>query len=152
MAGEGGARSGKRSQSSRASREDVSPSLGGTEASVTGIIDERIENLREAIDEIDQALAGRKTLNEAFIRQIDAEAEEVKRHLNMLQEPWKMGFHPEVEFLRLSFHKSLTSRAKERRAEELKHWENNINLVKERRKFLDEYKALLATRRRLRDA
>jgi len=90
--------------------------------------------------------------NEAFIRQIDAEAEEVKRHLNMLQEPWKMGFHPEVEFLRLSFHKSLTSRAKERRAEELKHWENNINLVKERRKFLDEYKALLATRRRLRDA
>ena len=61
-----------------------------------------------------------------------------------------MGFHPEVEFLRLSFHKSLTSRAKERRTEELKHWENNVNLAKERRKFVDEYKALLATRRRLR--
>jgi hypothetical protein len=117
---------------------------------VTGILDERIANLREAIEEIDQALAGRKVLNRRFIEQIDAEAEEVKRHLGMLNPPWKTGFHPELEFLRLSFHKSLTSRAKERRSEELKHWENGVNLAKERRKFLDEYKALVATRRRLR--
>jgi hypothetical protein len=116
---------------------------------VTGILDERIANLREAVQEIDDALAGRKELNQAFIEQIDREAEEVKRHLGMLQEPWAMGFHPDVEFLRLSFHKSLTSRAKERRSEELKYWENGVNLAKERRKFLDEYKALLATRRRL---
>lgn len=120
------------------------------DTAVTGILDERIENLREAIEEIDDALAGRKTLNREFIQQIDAEAEEVKRHLNMLQPPWKTGFYPEVEFLRLSFHKSLTSRAKERRTEELKYWENGVNLAKEKRKFLDEYKALLATRRRLR--
>lgn len=120
------------------------------DSAVTGILDERIENLREAIEEIDDALAGRKTLNREFIQQIDAEAEEVKRHLNMLQPPWKTGFYPEVEFLRLSFHKSLTSRAKERRTEELKYWENGVNLAKEKRKFLDEYKALQATRRRLR--
>jgi len=117
---------------------------------VTGILDERIANLREAIEEIDQALAGRKILNARFIEQIDAEAEEVKRHLGKLQPPWKTGFYPELEFLRLSFHKSLTSRAKDRRAEELKYWENGVNLAKERRKFLDEYKALVATRRRLR--
>jgi len=117
---------------------------------VTGILDERIANLREAIEEIDQALAGRKQLNARFIEQIDAEAEEVKRHLGKLQPPWKTGFYPELEFLRLSFHKSLTSRAKDRRAEELKYWENGVNLAKERRKFLDEYKALVATRRRLR--
>jgi hypothetical protein len=120
------------------------------DSAVTGILDERIENLREAIEEIDDALAGRKALNREFIQQIDAEAEEVKRHLNMLQPPWKTGFYPQIEFLRLSFHKSLTSRAKERRTEELKYWENGVNLAKERRKFLDEYKALLATRRRLR--
>jgi len=95
-------------------------------------------------------LAGRKILNTRFIEQIDAEAEEVKRHLGKLQPPWKTGFYPELEFLRLSFHKSLTSRAKDRRAEELKYWENGVNLAKERRKFLDEYKALVATRRRLR--
>jgi hypothetical protein len=67
----------------------------------------------------------------------------------MLQPPWKMGFHPEYEFMRLSLHKSLTSRAHDRRNEELKYWENGVNLAKERRKFLDEYKSLLATRRRL---
>jgi hypothetical protein len=116
---------------------------------VTGILDERIANLREAIGEIDLALAGRKELNQQFIEQIDREAEEVKRHLNMLQAPWQTGFYPELEFLRLSFHKSLTSRAKDPRSEELKYWENGVNLAKERRKFLDEYKALLAMRRRL---
>jgi len=116
---------------------------------VTGILDERIQNLREAIDEIDEALAGRKELSQQFLDQIDRESEEVKHHLNLLQPPWKMGFHPQIEFLRLSFHKSLTSRAKDRRSEELKYWENGVNLAKERRKFLDEYKSLLATRRRL---
>jgi hypothetical protein len=116
---------------------------------VTGILDERIQNLREAIEEIDEALAGRKELSQQFLDQIDRESEEVKHHLNLLQPPWKMGFHPQIEFLRLSFHKSLTSRAKDRRSEELKYWENGVNLSKERRKFLDEYKALLATRRRL---
>lgn len=116
---------------------------------VTGILDERIQNLREAIEEIDAALSHRKVLNVRFLEQINREAEEVKRHLNMLQEPWKMGFHPDVEFLRLSFHKSLTSRAKESRTEQLKYWENGVNLAKERRKFLDELKELLAAKKRL---
>ena len=123
---------------------------GSKGKSVTGIVDERIANLRQAVAEIDDALAGRKVLNQAFLEQIDCEAEEVKRHLNMLQAPWKTGFYPEMEFLRLSFHKSLTSRAKERRAEELKYWENGVNLTKERRKFVDELKALEAMRKRLR--
>jgi len=129
------------------SRDGGSP--GSDAQAVTGILDDRIANLQEAIAEIDAALAGRKQLNLQFLEQIDAESEEVKRHLNMLNPPWKTGFYPELEFLRLSFHKSLTSRAKDRRAEELKYWENGVNLAKERRKFLDEYKALLATKRRL---
>jgi len=116
---------------------------------ITGILDERIQNLREAIEEIDEALAGRRVLNRQFVEQIDRESEEVKHHLNLLQPPWKLGFYPQIEFLRLSFHKSLTSRAKDRRTEELKYWENGVNLAKERRKFFDEYKALMATRRRL---
>ena len=116
---------------------------------VLTILDERIKNLREAMEEIDAAFAHRKVLNICFLEQIHREAEEVKRHLNMLQEPWKMGFKPEVEFLRLSFHKSLTSRARESRSEQLKYWENGVNLAKERRKFLDEYKELLAAKKRL---
>jgi hypothetical protein len=120
-----------------------------TSSDVTGILDERIHNLREAIEEIDAALAHRKVLNIRFLEQINREAEEVKRHLNMLQAPWKTGFYPELEFLRLSFHKSLTSRAKESRTEQLKYWENGVNLAKERRKFLDELKELLAAKKRL---
>ena len=120
-----------------------------TSSDVTGILDERIHNLREAIEEIDAALAHRKVLNIRFLEQINREAEEVKRHLNMLQAPWKTGFYPELEFLRLSFHKSLTSRAKESRTEQLKYWENGVNLAKERRKFMDEYKELLAAKKRL---
>jgi hypothetical protein len=116
---------------------------------ITGILDERIANLREAIEEIDLALAGRKILNHKFLEQIDREAAEVRGYLNMLQPPWRMGFHPDIEFMRLSLHKSLTSRAHDRRTEELKYWDNAVNLAKERRKFLDEYKALVATRRRL---
>jgi hypothetical protein len=121
----------------------------GSENGITGILDERIQNLRDGIEEIDAALAGRKELNEEFIKQIDREAAEVRGYLNMLQPPWKMGFYPEYEFMRISLHKSLTSRASDRRTEELKYWENGVNLAKERRKFLDEYKSLLATKRRL---
>ena len=148
-------KAGQKETPSQAAREeearDAEPEQRRTQSpeSITGILDERIDNLREAIGEIDEALAGRKKLNRQFLEQIDREAEEVKRHLNMLQPPWKAGFYPELEFLRLSFHKSLTSRAKDRRSEELKYWENGVNLAKERRTFLDEYKALLATRRRL---
>ena len=116
------------------------------------ILDERIHNLREAIEEIDAALAHRKVLNVRFLEQIDREADEVKRHLNQLNDPWKTGFYPELEFLRLSFHKSLTSRAKEQRTEQLKYWENGVNLAEKRRKFLDEYKELLAARKRLMQA
>jgi len=130
--------------------EDAPQSAGGQ--SITGILDERLENLREAIEEINAALKGRKELNKQFLEQIDREAEEVKRHLAMLGSPWKTGFYPQLEFLRLSFHKSLTSRANDRRSEQLKYWENGVNLAKERRKFLDEHKALLATRRRLQGA
>lgn len=135
---------------SDSSIEDV-PLTGSnsTCSDAIGILDERIHNLREAIAEIDEALVHRRVLNVQFLEQISREAEEVKRHLNMLQEPWKTGFYPEVEFLRHSFHKSLTSRAKESRTEQLKYWENGVNLAKERRKFLDEYKELLAAKKRL---
>ena len=138
----------------RSKDEDIDSSASHGDSSngtkITGLLSERIQNIIEAIEEIDTALIQRKVLNERFLEQIKREKEEVKRHLQFLNAPWQTGFYPELEFLRLSFHKSLTSRAKERRAEELKYWENNVNLAKERRKFLDEYKALLATRRRLR--
>ena len=116
---------------------------------VTGLLSERIENLVQAIGEIDTALIQRKALNEKFLEQIKEEREEIKHHLSFLNEPWKTGFYPELEFLRLSFHKSLTSRAKDSRTEELKYWQDVIKLVMDRRKLVDEYKELLAAKKRL---
>jgi hypothetical protein len=116
---------------------------------VAGILDERIRNLRDAIQEIDDALARRKVLNFRFLEQIDHERDAAMRQLGTLQPPWRTGFYPQIEFLRLSLHKSVTSRATDHRREQLKYWEDAVNLAKERRKFFDEYKALVGMRRRL---
>ena len=121
-------------------------------AKITGLLSERIQNIIEAIEEIDTALIRRKVLNERFLEQIKREKEEVKRHLQFLNAPWQTGFYPELEFLRLSFHKSLTSRAKDSRTEELKYWQDVVKLIIDRRKLVDEYKELLAARRRLEQA
>jgi len=140
------------------SRVTISPEaidlhLNGTDKNgrkeVTTILSERIENLREAIEELDRALTTRKGLSEKFLRQVNSEIEEVHYQLGHLQPPWKAGFHPQLEFLRLSLHKSLTSRQKEIRSEELKYWQDVLGILKEKRKFLDEYKALLSTKERL---
>jgi len=118
-------------------------------SNITGLLAERIENLIEAIQEIDTALIKRKALNEKFLEQIKEERQEIKRHLAFLNDPWKTGFYPEIEFLRLNFHKSLTSRARDSRAEELKYWQDTIKLMQDHRKLVDEYKELLAAKKRL---
>jgi hypothetical protein len=124
-------------------------SINSQAADINGILDERIRNLRDAIDEIDAAIAHRKILNFRFLEQIEREREEAVRQLETLQPPWRAGFYPQLEFLRLSLHKSITSRAHNHRGEQLKYWDDTVNLAKERRKFLDEYKALIGMRRRL---
>ena len=121
----------------------------GNGAQITGLLSERLQNIVEAIQEIDTALIQRKALSEKFLEQIKEEWREVERHLRMLNDPWKTGFYPELEFLRLSFHKSLTSRAKDGRTEELKYWQDVIKLILDRRKLVDEYKELLAAKKRL---
>ena len=121
----------------------------GDDSDPTILLSERLENLRQAVEEIDDALAERKVLSERFLEQIEEEKQEVKHHLRFLNEPWKTGFFPEIEFLRLSFHKSITSRAKDSRAEELKYWQDTVRLIMDRRKLVDEYKELLAAKKRL---
>lgn len=130
--------------------ENTDPTTTNSQpADISGILDERIRNLRDAIDEIDSALARRKVLNIRFLEQIEREREEAIRQLETLQPPWRAGFYPQLEFLRLSLHKSITSRAHNHRGEELKYWDDAVSLATERRKFLDEYKALMGMRRRL---
>lgn len=137
----------KNSPGSQTSSHNVNRRGAGKE--LTGILSERIENLSEAIHELDHALATREALSQKFLKQIKAEIEEVYYQLGHLQPPWKTGFYPKLEFLRLSLHKSLTSRKKDIRSEELKYWQDVVDLLKEKRKFLDEYKSLLSAKKRL---
>jgi len=130
-------------------RDSLAGDADAGPAGAAGIVDERIRNLREAIQEIDDALARRKVLNFRFLEQIDRERDAAMNQLETLQPPWRTGFYPQIEFLRLSLHKSVTSRATDHRREQLKYWEDAVNLAKERRRFLDEYKALAGMRRRL---
>jgi len=135
---------------SHSAAEDTDPAAVNSQpADISSILNERIRNLRDAIEEIDAALAKRKILNFHFLEQIERERQEAIRQLDTLQPPWRAGFYPQLEFLRLSLHKSITSRAHDHRGEELKYWDDMVNLATERRKFLDEYKALMGMRRRL---
>jgi hypothetical protein len=153
MNGNGASRKGKKDTASPPELDDVPagnvdarlPDAGDAEAGpagAAGIVDERIGNLREAIQEIDDALARRKVLNFRFLEQIDRERDAAMHQLDALQPPWRTGFYPQIEFLRLSLHKSVTSRSTDHRREQLKYWEDAVNLAKERRRFLDECKAL----------
>jgi hypothetical protein len=142
-----GAKNGDGSPAAAASADPPENHPNG--AGVASILDERIRNLRDAIQEIDDALARRKVLNIRFLEQIDHERDAAMHQLDTLQPPWRAGFYPQLEFLRLSLHKSITSRATDHRKEQLKYWEDAVNLAQERRKFLDEYKALMGMRRRL---
>ena len=139
-----------RKEKRRSEKDLLSPEAGeNDDDELTELFSERVQNLSDAIDELDQALARRRRLSSKFLHQIEEEAKEVLRHIRKLNPPWKTGFHPELEFFRLSLHKSLTSRKKDKRSEELKYWEDVTGLVKDKRKLLDDYKALLSTKRRL---
>ena len=118
--------------------------LNQKEQGSSGILSKRVAILREAIEEIDRLIQSREKLGEMFKEQIEREIKEVLHQLSFLPEPWREGFLPEMEFLRLSLHKSLTSRRKDRRQEELKRWEHLSQLIREKRKLIMEYEQLLA--------
>ena len=118
-------------------------------AAVSQVFDRKLDIIKEAIDEIEDGLKRRGKLNESFEGQIDREMEEVQDLLGGLPYPWSEGFQPKVEFLRVSLHKSLLTRRKDKRAEQLSHWDDLVTLLGKKRKFLMDYQDLLAARESL---
>lgn len=110
---------------------------------------ERIINLNDALKETQEAIQSRKDLSKKFREQIEKEIKNTLTYLETLQPPWKLGFELQYEFLRTSIHKSLTSRRKELRSEELRLWEDVTGLMREKRKVLMELQSLRNSRRRL---
>lgn len=117
---------------------------GGLKKSDFGAITRRLKLFAEAIKEVDETILARKELSAKFRKQIEKEIQEVQNYLATLQPPWRAGFLPQYEFLRVSLHKNLTSRKKDKRSEELKLWEHLTGLLKERRELILEYEELLS--------
>jgi len=111
------------------------------------VIDEKLRLIAEAVQEIDDALLARTKLTKRHLEQIDAEIGEVRYYLGFLGDPWKTGFTPAIETLRVTLHKNMTSRRQNRRTDELKAWTDRLMLVEKRRQLVMEYRALLAARR-----
>lgn len=106
------------------------------------ILSRRLQILKDAIEEIDRQIEQRKKLTGHFREQIDAEIEECQSFLGKLPHPWSEGFVPKMEFIRISLHKSLLTRRKDRRSEELSFWEDLTGLIKEKRKLMMEYEEI----------
>lgn len=113
----------------------------------TNIIDDKLRLLGEAIGEIDDALLLRHRLTKKFLDQIDAEISEVRYYLGFLGDPWKAGFLPPMENLRVALHKAMCSRRDSKRTEERRAWADRLGLLEKRRELVMEYRALLAARR-----
>ena len=112
-------------------------------------IQERITTFRSAIKEIQEAIQARKDLNKKFKEQIEQEIKNTLAYLDTMQPPWRIGFEIQYEFLRTSLHKSLTSRRRELRTEDLRFWEDMLALMKEKRRFIMEYDSLRHTKNRM---
>lgn len=110
----------------------------------------KLKLLAEAIQEIDRAIAQRKELNKNFRKQIEKEIKEIQYQMGFLQPPWRAGFIPKLEFIRITLHKSLTSRKTDKRSETLKCWEHTVSLLKDRRTLVMEYQELLNAQKKLR--
>lgn len=106
------------------------------------ILSRRLQILQDAIEEIARQIEQRKKLTGHFTEQIDSEIEECQSLLGKLPYPWSEGFVPKMEFIRISLHKSLLTRRKDKRSEELRFWEDLTRLIKEKRKLVMEYEEI----------
>lgn len=119
-------------------------SVNGRRNGPRGILTERIRLLEKAIAEIEEAIGERKRMSRNFQHEVEKELQEVLAHLRQLPPPWSGGHLVDREFLRLSFHKSATSRKKEKRQEELKLWSDLVQLMEKRRELVIQLKQLHA--------
>ena len=66
----------------------------------------RLKILEDAIAEIDKRIAARNKLTKHFKGQIEGEIGECEYLLGKLPAPWREGFIPKMEFIRISLHQT----------------------------------------------
>jgi hypothetical protein len=134
-----GIKNGSKDPSNNPVRNDANTNKAIKPSPLGDVLSRKLNILKDAIEEIDREIDERRKLTAHFREQIDSEARECKLLLDKLPYPWKQGYQPKTEFIRISLHKSLLTRRKDKRQEELKYWDDLTALMKEKRKLIMEY-------------
>lgn len=101
------------------------------------------ELVEQALSQVDDALAERRTLTSRFLREIEKEIAEAKRMLDALGAHWKHGEQSlPYEQLRHALDRALTARTKDRRAELLRDWNDRLKLLERQLELKRELTAL----------
>ena len=112
--------------------------------SLSGTFKERLNILKEAIEEIDSEIGIRVTLSSSLGESLKESARKVTGSLNQF-EGWVWGYKPSVDFRRTALQRELLGIYREARTEKQRAFSDIVALKKERRKLLMEYKSLKAT-------
>ena len=103
---------------------------------------EKLNSLRDTIDQISQENTTRHEFANSFLYQIDYQIRECAFSLSEFHS-WGIGYNTGVDKKRNHLERMLNDLRKERRATELRCWEDIVALRKDMREALTEYKDIL---------
>ncbi|MDD5242460.1 MAG: hypothetical protein PHU49_00440 [Syntrophorhabdaceae bacterium] len=99
----------------------------------------KIDSLKERISNLNQEIDARFQFKKKFLQEIDYQIRESAFSLSQFH--WhSVGYNKGIDQLRLALQRQLSSLRRDRRAVELKAWADIVNIRKELRRTLEEYK------------
>jgi len=103
---------------------------------------EKLRTTTETIEKLAEEIRTRKEFTDRFLYQLDYEIREAAFSLEQFK-TWGIGYNTGVDVKRNFLERMLANLRKERRATELRAWEDIITLRKDMREALSEYRELL---------
>ena len=111
---------------------------------ITGTFEEKLEILKEAIEEIDSEIGIRKELSRKSRLDLNHSRGWLSDSLREF-DGWQFGYKPSVDFRRTALERELLGIYREVRQDQQRTFSDIVSLKKERRSLLMEYKSLKAT-------
>lgn len=103
---------------------------------------EKLSSLKATIDQISEEITTRHEFTDSFLYQIDYQIRECAFSLAEFNS-WGVGYNTGVDKKRNHLERMLNDLRKERRATELRCWEDIVALRKDMREALTEYKEIV---------
>lgn len=109
---------------------------------------EKLGSLRDTVDQVSAEITTRHEFADKFLYQIDYQIRECASSLSEFDR-WGLGYNTGVDKKRNHLERMLSDLRKERRATELRCWEDIVALRKDLRETLTEYKDIIRRGRML---